>query len=214
MSHVQKEYSRREFLKLAGMGVTAAALSGCLSGAVFAGAEENPASGKKSLIVYFSRADENYGVGYVEKGNTQKVAEQLASLTGGTLFRLETIYSYPTSYQNCTAFAKKEREAQVRPALKASVADFDQYDTIFLGYPIWWGDMPMAVYSFLESMDWNGKTIRPFCTHEGSGLSGTDRTIAAVCKGAAVQEALVLRGSTAQNDAEALLSALHGWLNL
>ena len=89
----------------------------------------------------------------------------------------------------------------------------DQYDTVFIGYPIWWGDLPMVVYTFLESYDFSGKTVIPFCTHEGSGLSGTDRKVANVCPGATVLDGLAIRGSVAQNKQSDAKSDVVKWLN-
>ena len=91
--------------------------------------------------------------------------------------------------------------------------NMEDYDVIFLGYPIWWSDMPMAVYTFLESSDFSGKTIIPFCTHEGSGLSSTDSSIAEICTGADVLDGLEMRGSVAQNSQDEALTAVTDWLD-
>lgn len=111
---------------------------------------------KKILIVYFS-----WG------GNTKHVAEHIATLTGGTLFRIETSKVYPTEYKPCTEVAKEEVDKGIRPELKGKVENFDQYDTIFIGCPVWWHTAPMAIWSFLEERSYNfkGKTIVPFCTY-------------------------------------------------
>lgn len=111
---------------------------------------------KKVLIAYFS-----WG------GNTKHVAEYISGLTGGTLFQIETAKAYPTEYKPCTEVAKKELEDGVRPKLKTKVENLDQYDTIFIGCPVWWHTAPMAIWSFLESTDYDftGKTIVPFCTY-------------------------------------------------
>ena len=94
-----------------------------------------------------------------------------------------------------------------------TVKNMEDYDVIFLGYPIWWSDMPMAVYTFLESYDFSGKTIIPFCTHEGSGLSSTDSSIAEICTGADVLDGLEMRGSVAQNSQDEALTAVTDWLD-
>ena len=94
-----------------------------------------------------------------------------------------------------------------------TVKNMEDYDVIFLGYPIWWSDMPMAVYTFLESYDFSGKTIIPFCTHEGSGLSSTDSSIAEICTGADVLDGLEIRGSVAQNSQDEALTAVTDWLD-
>lgn len=166
----------------------------------------------KVLVAYFSRGDENYSVGRISKGNTQKVAEEIARQTRGTLFRIETVRTYPTTYREATEAAQQEKTAQARPALKTAVPDLTGYDTVYIGYPIWWGDMPMAVYTFLESADLAGKTVYPFLTHEGSGVSGTDRKIAAAASKASVRTPLALKGSVAQKDAAAVQKAVSDWL--
>ena len=92
-------------------------------------------------------------------------------------------------------------------------AAVEDYDIIFIGYPIWWGDMPMPVYTFIEKHDWQGKTIIPFCTHEGSGLSGTENKLKSVCKGSTVLEGLAVRGTTAQNKQEQARQSVKNWLH-
>ena len=89
----------------------------------------------------------------------------------------------------------------------------ENYDVIFLGYPNWWGDMPMAVYTFIEKHDWNGKTVIPFCTHEGSGLSGTERLLEQACKGATIAKGLAVQGTTAQNSQAQAKKTVQSWLN-
>lgn len=168
--------------------------------------------GSKTLIVYFSRADENYGVGTVEKGNTQILAEMIAKETGGTLFKIEPVKAYPKDYDDCTDIAKKEQKEKARPAYKGDVKDFSKYDVVYLGFPNWWGDMPMIVYRFLESHDFSGKTIHPFCTHEGSGLSSTERNIQKVCPKAIVEDGLEMHGSIAQKDRSKALEKVKKWL--
>lgn len=164
------------------------------------------------LIAYFSRADENYGVGVVEKGNTRIVAEMIAEETGGDLFEIRRVDAYPVGYDDCTAEARQEKDDSARPELTASVENFDDYDIIFLGYPIWWGDMPMPVYTFLESYDFSGKTVIPFCTHAGSGLSGTVEALAEKLSGATVLEGLAIPGTTAQNKQDEALQSVKDWL--
>jgi flavodoxin len=176
------------------------------------GNTDKPTTATGILIAYFSRAGENYNVGVIEKGNTEIVAEMIAEQTGGDLFHIETVDSYPENYQECTNVAQQEQRDNARPELSATVANMDGYDTIYLGYPIWWGDMPMAVYTFLESYDFAGKTIIPFCTHAGSGLAGTVRSITSACPGASVESGLAVSGTTAQNDRESTKNAVIQWL--
>lgn len=138
------------------------------------------------LIAYFSRSGENYNVGVVERGNTDLLAEIIADETGGKLFRIETVKKYPVAYDEMLAVATEERTNKERPELKNTIDDFESYDVVFVGYPIWWGDMPMAMYNFLESYDWSDKTVIPFNTHEGSGQANTVNTIKGICEGAEV----------------------------
>lgn len=166
----------------------------------------------KILIAYFSRADENYGVGYVEKGNTAIVADMIAEETGGTIFEIKSTTPYPKSYQECAEFAKKERDANARPTLTATIANFADYDIIYLGYPIWWHDLPMPVYSFLESYDFASKTIIPFCTHAGSGLDNTDDKIRSAAPKAMLGDPLVMYGTTAQLERAAAKQQVINWL--
>ena len=149
------------------------------------------------LVVFYSRADENYFSGsyrYITEGNTEKVAKMIAGTVGADLFRIEQKVPYAADYNTCIEQAKKDLQAKARPELVSVPDSLDDYDEIYLGYPNYWGDMPMAVYTFLEKFDWNGKTVHPFCTHEGSGLSGTERKIQGVCKGAVVTKGLAVQG--------------------
>ena len=165
------------------------------------------------LITYFSRAGENYNVGVVERGNTDLLAEIVAEETGGELFRIETVKEYPVAYDEMLTVATEERTNKERPELKSAIEDFDTYDVVFVGYPIWWGDMPMAMYHFLESYDWNGKTVIPFNTHEGSGQANTVSTIKGICEGAEVMSGFSVRGSVAQNEGESARTIVQNWLD-
>ena len=166
---------------------------------------------KKSLVAFFSRTGENYAVGRIEQGNTHIVAEMIASATGGTLFRIEPATPYPDDYRACTEIAQREKRSKARPALVGDIAA-EEYDVIFLGYPNWWGDLPMCVYTFLEQHDWQGKIIIPFCTHEGSGLSDTENRLRTTCRGASVLNGLAVRGSVAQNEREKARKQVLEWL--
>ena len=153
-----------------------------------------------NLIVYYSRKGENYWAGdikVIEKGNTERVAEFVQQAVGGDLFELETVRTYDASYMTCIEEAKEELRAKARPALKACPENLDAYDTIFLGYPNWWGTCPMCVFTFLESFDLSGKRIVPFCTNEGSGMGHSERDIAKACPGATVEAGLSVTGSQA-----------------
>lgn len=160
------------------------------------------------LVVYYSRADENYFGGqyrFVEVGNTEKVAHVIGDVTGAELFKIEQKEPYSPNYKRCIDQAMADKRANARPKLMKLPKDLEGYDEIYLGYPNYWGDMPMAIYTFLEAFDWTGKTIYPFCTHEGSGLSGTEQNIARTCKGADVKAGLAFYGSQADQSGEAIL---------
>ena len=155
-------------------------------------------AGGKILIAYFSRAGENYNVGVVSEGNTAKFAKEIAAQTGGDLFEIVPVTAYPSSYDDMLTVATKERTNNERPAIRDTVEIFESYDTVFIGYPIWWGDLPMILHTFMESYDFTGKTVIPFNTHEGSGQSGTQSTIASKLSDATVLQGLAMQGSTAQ----------------
>ncbi|WP_287641637.1 flavodoxin [Bacteroides sp.] len=167
---------------------------------------------KKILVTFFSRAGENYNVGHIEKGNTHIIAEMIAQETGATLFRIQPVTPYPDDYTECTEVAKRELKSHARPAVKGDVA-VEDYDIIFIGYPNWWGDMPMPVYTFIEKHDWQGKTVIPFCTHEGSSLSGTEGKLKSACQGSKILKGLAVRGATAQNKQEQARQSVKNWLN-
>lgn len=168
----------------------------------------------KILIAYYSRKGQNYVSGAIKDlkvGNTAVAAEMLGALTGGDLFEINTVAAYPVDYTEATEVARKELRAGARPALKAQVAGMEDYDTVILGYPNWWGTMPMAVYTFLEVHDFSGKKILPFCTHEGSGLGRSEKEIAKLCPGAEVLKGLAIHGtgvSGAKKDLEKWLKQL------
>lgn len=132
------------------------------------------------LVVFYSRADENYFGGsyrYVTEGNTEKAAKMIGAAAGADLFKIEQKVPYAKDYNTCIKQAKSDLQAKARPELVCVPDSLDNYNEIYLGYPNYWGNMPMAVYTFLEKFDWNGKTIHPFCTHEESGLGGTEGRI-------------------------------------
>lgn len=149
------------------------------------------------LVAFFSHTGENYGVGVIQKGNTHIIAEMIADCTGGDLFEIVPVKEYPKEYTPCTEVAQTERSENARPAIKAD-KDIADYDTIYIGYPIWWGDAPMPVYTWIEKQQWKGKTVIPFCTHEGSGLGSSPEYIGAACKGATIGRGLAIRGTMAQ----------------
>ena len=171
------------------------------------------AEAAKSIVIYFSHTGENYSVGVIQEGNTAKVAKEIARQTGAAIWELKEAEPYPVKYNDCIARAKKELQTKARPAFQGNPPDLTAYDTIYLGYPNWWGDAPMVVYAFLEQAKVDGKTILPFCTHEGSGLGSTARNLAkAFPKAKLEQNGLAIYGHVAQQDAEAVKSAVESWL--
>lgn len=156
-------------------------------------------SNKKSLIAYYSRKGQNYVSGKIIDllvGNTEVAAHKIQSLTGADLFEIKTVKEYPKDYTETTKVARKELKENIRPELSETLNDLDSYDVIYLGYPNWWGTMPMVVYTFLESGDFSGKTILPFCTHEGSGLGHSVPEIRKLCPEANVLDGLAITGSS------------------
>ncbi|MBE6872854.1 MAG: flavodoxin [Ruminococcus albus] len=168
--------------------------------------------GKNILVVYFSRADENYNVGTIDVGNTQIVAEYIASEVGADSFHIETVTPYPADYDECCDVAKQELADKARPEIQGGVENMEQYDIVFLGYPIWWGDMPMAVYTFMDSCDFSDKVVIPFNTHEGSGESGTYSAIASYLPNAQVLDGMAIQGKTAQEFSSDTQQAVRDWL--
>ncbi|MDR1717026.1 MAG: hypothetical protein LBS20_14420 [Prevotella sp.] len=147
---------------------------------------------KNSLVVYYSRKGSNYLNGKIvnlKTGNTEVVAKKIQALTGSDIFRIETLNQYPSDFNETTDIAQKEKNENIRPELTAKINNIDDYDIIYLGYPIWWDTMPMALFTFLESYDFRGKTIIPFCTHEGSALGSSVSDVKKLCP-----EANVLQG--------------------
>ncbi len=189
-SHEEKAIalSRRYVLKAAFAGVMAG-LAVPLLPRLSAFASE--ASGGKVLIVYFSRT-----------GNTREVAGQIRKRIGGDMLELKTAHAYPEAYRATTEQAKREQEENFRPILTADVENVRPYDVIFIGYPNWWGTMPMAFFTFLEKHDFAGKTLVPFCTHEGSALGRGPRDIAGLCPDARIMDGLAVRGSDASEAQE------------
>ena len=144
------------------------------------------------LVAFYSRADENYFGGSMKyirgTGNTEKAAKMIADMAGSRPFsKSSKRFPLPADYNTCIAQAKEDKQTGKPPEILNLPQDIDQYDEIYLGYPNYWGTMPMAVYTFLESYDFTGKKIHPFCTHEGSGLSNTESDIKKSAKGAVIE---------------------------
>ncbi|MFX1445126.1 MAG: flavodoxin, partial [Promethearchaeota archaeon] len=146
---------------------------------------------------------------YLPIGNTEVIAKMINEFTGGDMFYIDTVKPYPEDYEETTKVAKQELKGNARPELLDHVADIDAYNVVFLGYPNWWGTMPMAVCTFLESHDFSGKTIIPFCTHEGSGLGNSVKIIVRLCTKAEIIDAISFRGGSVEN----ARSEVENWLN-
>ena len=149
------------------------------------------------LIIYYSRKGQNYYAGSIRnlpKGNTEIAAEFIRSAVGGDLFEIDTVKPYSADYTTCTQEAQAELRSNARPELKEYPDSLDGYDTIFVGYPNWWGTMPMAMFTFLERYDLTGKRIIPFCTNEGSGMGNSEWDLKKICAGATVEGGLAIRG--------------------
>ena len=177
------------------------------------------------LIAFVSRAGENYNVGvtdpdsasaayagYIEKGNTQIVAEAIAGLTGGDLYHITTVEPYPDDYASMLTRAQEELDADARPELAGELPNLDDYDVIMIGYPIWHAATPRPVLTFLERYDLSGKKLVPFNTHEGSGQSGTVSEIEAHAPNAEMLEGIAIQGKVAQEDDSRTRDLVAEWL--
>ena len=154
----------------------------------------------KTLIAFFSRADENYFGGamrYVKVGNTEIVVNLMKEIIDAKSFKIEMKNPYSPVYMTCIDEAKKDLRENARPELVSYPDSIDEYDTVILAYPNYWGTMPMAVFTFLERYDFSGKTILPLCTNEGSGLGSSEKDIKKYAKGANLKKGLSITGSAA-----------------
>ncbi|WP_298565971.1 flavodoxin [uncultured Phascolarctobacterium sp.] len=192
---------RREFLKTTGfslMGMaalclgcgssTAAPVTANVTASNTEGANATMKTTKKILIAYFSWS-----------GNTKAVAEEIHKQIGGELVEIVPETAYPTSYNATVDKGKQEQQANARPAVKTKIPDFAQYDIVFLGYPNWWGSYPMPVATFIESLDWQAKTVAPFFTHGGGGVQRCQSDLAKLLPNTSFAPYLALSGSSAKN---------------
>ena len=166
----------------------------------------------KNMIVSFSHSGMTYmpgGFVDMKEGNTMLMARKIQAIVGGDLLRIEAVKPYPHDYDECCDVAKAEHDRGLRPAISTKVpANLAEYDTVYVGYPIWWGTFPMPVFTFLEQCDLSGKTVVPFSTNEGSGWGVSLSDIAKCCPKSNIAEGLELRGhAVAGSDA-----AIAGWL--
>ncbi|TAJ44292.1 flavodoxin [Methanofollis fontis] len=166
---------------------------------------------EKCLIAYYSRPGSNYVSGAIVDlpvGNTEVIAKMIHEMTAGDLFHIEPVHAYPEDYTETTEVAQQELRTNARPELASHLQNIASFEVIFLGYPNWWGTMPMLVFTFLEGSDLSGKTIVPFCTHEGSGLGRSVSDIRKMCPKSTVLEGLAIRGGDVRN----AQNAVSGWL--
>jgi len=157
---------------------------------------------EKVLIAYFSRSGNNYVAGNIidlTVGNTEVIAKKIQEMTGGTLYKIDPIKVYSSDYQICTEESRAELHANSRPELADKLAQIDDFDTIILCYPNWWGTMPMPVLTFLEQFDFAEKVILPVCTHEGSGMGRSETDLKKLCPGATIKKGLAIVGSNVYN---------------
>ncbi len=177
-------------------------------------AQAQDASSSNILVLYFSRTGEQYNVGVIEKGNTAIVAEIIGGATGADLYELLPADDhYPMTYKELTDVALQEQREGARPAYAGELPDMSKYDTIFIGAPVWWGDWPMILYTVFESTPLSGKTLIPFSTHAGSGLSGFDRSLAKAYPDCTIAKGLAVAGTDAQNNPDKVQSSVAGWLS-
>ena len=150
------------------------------------------------VVIYFSRSGENYFGGVlknIEKGNTEVIAEYIQEFTGADLFKVEPADEYPQDYMECIDVAKKEQQDNARPEIKEALDGISKYDTIYIGFPNWWGTLPMPMWTQLEKLDFACKTVKPFVTHEGSGFGSSKKDLEKLCSGAEIRNGLSIPGA-------------------
>lgn len=161
----------------------------------------------KSLVVYFSHTGENYMNGAIRnitKGNTEIVAEEISKLTEADLFKVEPVNAYPYNYQECCDVAKDEFTNNIGREIKSKLDNVDNYDVIYIGGPVWCGHYSMPIFTALDGIDFTGKTIKPFTTHEGSGLGSVMDDVRKLCPNAKIENGLSIVGSRVENAKEEL----------
>ena len=163
----------------------------------------------KSLVVYFSRRGENYAVGNIKEGNAEHIAKVIQKLTDADIYEIEPMKEYSKDYMRCTEEAKYELRNQARPEFKNPLSSIDKYDTIYLCYPNWWGTYPRVVATFLEKYDFSGKTIKPMCTHEGSGMGSSERELKQMLPNSIIKLGLAIKGTNAHSSN----NQIERWIN-
>lgn len=162
----------------------------------------------KSLIIYYSRKGQNYSNGNIidlNIGNTEVISNYIKEATGADTFKVETVKDYPIDYMETTEVAQKEQQENARPELKETLDNINDYDIIYIGTPNWWGTLPMAMFTQLEQLDFSGKTIKPFVTHEGSGLGSVIKDLKKLCSGAEIKNGLPIHGSEVDQSKDKVL---------
>lgn len=188
-------FSRRGFLQCAAVDALAASAVPLLSR--FSSAFAAESEGDKMLILYFSHS-----------GNTRTVAEHIHSRVGGNIIEVKTVTPYPRDYDTVVDQAEREQKSDARPQIATEIPHLDAYRTVFIGFPNWWGTLPMPFFTLLEKYDLGEKTIVPFCTHEGSRFGRSERDLKRLCPRARIGEGFEVRGSRAaraQSDVDAWL---------
>ena len=153
----------------------------------------------KSLVIYYSRAGQNYVNGDIVDlpvGNTEIVVDYIKELTGADTFKVETVEDYPADYMETTEVAQEEQDNDARPELKEELTDISEYDVIYIASPNWWGTLPMPMFTQLEQLDFAGKVVKPFVTHEGSGFGSSQKDLAKLCQGAEIRGGLSIPGAS------------------
>lgn len=169
-------------------------------------------SDEKSLIIYYSRRGQNYVNGEIvdlEVGNTEVIVDYIREFTGADTFKVETVNDYPADYMETTEMAQKELDDNHRPELKEELDNIDDYDTVYIASPNWWGTLPMAMFTQLEKLDFSQKTVKVVITHEGSGLGDTMRDVKKLCKNANIKQGLAIHGAEVKDKK----SNVERWIN-
>lgn len=166
----------------------------------------------KVLVVYFSRTKGVYGGG-LTRGNTARIADFIQQKTKGDTYEIIPKKAYPNSYNATTRVAQREQDQNARPAIKNALPNVKKYQTVFIGAPIWWGEYPMIVRTFIDNVNLNGKTVIPFTTSEGSGLGNTAETLEKAYPRAKVRSGFTEDGNTVKNDPNGVKQRVNRWLN-
>lgn len=159
---------------------------------------------KNSLIIYFSRADENYGVGYIEKGNTEYLAEYVKNYVNADIFKVEPLIPYAKDYKTCI---KEAKERIGNAPIKEEIKNIDKYQVIYIMTPIYWGTYAPEIETAIKNLDFTDKIVRIVTTHEGSGLANVVNDIKKICKGAIIKDdSIAIKGSKAKDSKEIIES--------